>query len=417
MIAWPAAAQQPLTPADRQVAMATVWSEARYNFAWWDRVRSDWDSAFRANLPGATTRNSDAQFLRALRRFTALLGDAQTTVTAPPLAGRLGRVPIELRGVAGRALVMDYVENNEMRIVRPERLAEVVAVQGIPAEQWIRDSVLPEIGAAGPEHRWRLAVAAMLDGERSTAVHVQIRLPDGAIRGASLTRSIAGDARWPFEPPPVEVERRRDGIVVVRLNSFADPSVVDRFDRALPNFERVRGLVIDLRENGGGDSENGYQILARLIERPFVTVARRTPVHRPAQIAAGDMESLMGWTAAPPDTVQPREDRPCYGGRVAVLVSGRTAGAAEDFVVAVRNAGRGPSIGDPTAGAAGRRIALPLPRGWLFHVTVTRHAFPDGTEFVGTGIAPELSAPETVADLQAGRDAALERALEYLKGR
>lgn len=59
-------------------------------------------------------------------------------------------------------------------------------------------------------------------------------------------------------------------------------------------------------------------------------------------------------------------------------------------------------------------MLLPLARGWQFRVTVTRDAFPDGTEFVPAGIAPELPVAVKVEDVLAGRDAALERARAYL---
>src|SRR5574341_618110 len=51
-----AAPGQQLTAADRARAVATVWSEARYNFAYWDRVRADWDSALTAMLALAGAR-------------------------------------------------------------------------------------------------------------------------------------------------------------------------------------------------------------------------------------------------------------------------------------------------------------------------------------------------------------------------
>jgi len=48
---------------------------------------------------------------------------------------------------------------------------------------------------------------------------------------------------------------------------------------------------------------------------------------------------------------------------------------------------------------------------------VRRDAFPDGVEFVGRGIVPEVSVTVTVGDVLAGRDAALEKAREYLGGK
>ena len=53
-------------------------------------------------------------------------------------------------------------------------------------------------------------------------------------------------------------------------------------------------------------------------------------------------------------------------------------------------------IGERTAGATGHRILLPLPGGWRFQVTVTRHAFPDGRDLSPEGIEPDIDAGESL---------------------
>ena len=401
---------QQLSAADRLDAVASLAGHARYNFAAWDRVRADWDSAVRATLVQAVPRQSDLQFLRRLRRLTALLADAGTRVLTPPLANRLARPPLEIRSVEGRPFIIEYLETAEMRIARPERLAEILTVQGISAEAWIRDSVLPETGGASEADRLRRAAAAILDGERGTAVALTLRLPDGSARGASVTRSVPASDRWPFVPPPFEV-LPFDSIVVVRLNSFADPDIVDRFDREFRTRTGIRGLVLDLRANDAGDPETGYQILARLSDRPILTVRRRTPRYEPFALAPVNDDAMIGWAEAPPDTIVPRADRARFPGvPVVLLTSGRTAGAAEDFVAAFRMADRGVVIGERTSGATGHRIVLPLPREWQFQVTVTRHAYPAGEDLPPDGIEPDIKVEESPRALREGADPALERA-------
>src|SRR2546425_1558998 len=214
------AAAQQLSPADRQLIVAKLWAEARTNYAYWDRVHVDWDSALTANLALAAGRPTDRQFFHALRRLVALLGDGESDLRAPgSVRARVARPPIELRAVERRPFIVDYAPNDEMRIARPERLAEVVAVQGIPVETWIRDSVLPEVGGATPIARWERAVARMLEGEKGTALHLQLRLPGGAERGASVTRAVALSDRWPLEHPALEGDTLPGGVAWVRINS------------------------------------------------------------------------------------------------------------------------------------------------------------------------------------------------------
>ncbi len=411
------AAAQQLTIAERQGAVARLWSGARYHFAYWDRVKADWDSAFAASLTAAARPQTDLAFYRQLRRFAALLEHGETAILPEPAGrDRAARPPLEIAAIEGRPFILDYVENDEMRVARPQRLAEIVAVQGVPAERWITDSVLPETPGGRPDARWHRAVRDMLAGARGTALHLLLRNPDGQTRGASVTRSVTLHARWPLRPPALRIDTLPDRSVWIRLNDFDDPDLVKDFDRAFPDFAGVRGLVLDLRANASATPGESHALLARLVSRPFVTVRWRTPQYRAADVGSGNV-SPMTWHWGGPDTIRPRTDRPSYTGPLTALAGAATAGAAEDFLVALRNASRGPVIGEPTAGHAGRAVTLPLTGDWQFAVCATRHSFPDGAEFAETGIAPELLVPTTVTDVLNGRDAPLERAREYLAGR
>ncbi|OLC88815.1 MAG: hypothetical protein AUG85_02730 [Gemmatimonadetes bacterium 13_1_20CM_4_66_11] len=410
-------AAQRLASVDRQLVAAGLWAEARYNYAYWDVVRANWDSALAATVTATEARPApnDLQFFRRLRRWGALLNDGQLDILAPAaIANRIARPPLALRSIERRPFIMDYVVNDEMRVARPERLAEILAVQGIPAAVWIRDSVLPEITATNEASRWERGVAQMLDGERGTALHLLLRLPGGAERGASVTRTLALTARSSLDRAALEADTLPDGVIWMRVNSFADPDVVSLFDHALGDAAREgprhRGLILDLRETTWTPHERdqGYALLlSRLIDRPFLTAQRRTPRY--------SLDSL-DWASSPPDTIwpPPRRERIAYSGPVVVLCSPRTAGAAEDFVVAFRAGDRGPLIGERTGGSTGQTAVLPVAPGWKIRLTVSRDAFPDGKEFVGTGIAPDIPVDVRVEDVLAGRDAALDRARAYL---
>jgi len=408
---------QRLSATDRAELVARLWSEARYNFAAWDHVRADWDSALGATLRAAAQPQTDFAFWRRLRRLAALLGDVQIAVVPPAaLRSRLARPPLALTSVEQRPLLVDYAENDEMRVARPERLAEIVAVQGIRAEDWIRDSILPEVGGARPTIRWQRAVADMLAGERGTSLHLILKLPGGEERGMSVTRSVSLNDRWPLDGTPLDVDTLPDGVVVVHVRSFGTRDVVEQFDRAFPTFTGLKGLILDLRRATGGRTAQAYEILARLTAQPFSGVLQRTPIYRPAvpAVSGQPTEPGISWDAFPIDTVPPRRDRPSYGGPIAVLSSEATLGAAEDFLIAFRNTGRGVIIGDTSAGSPGEVLERPLIKDWMLRLPVVREAFPDGTDVTGAGVAPELPVEERVDDLLAGRDAALERARSYL---
>src|SRR5689334_7672576 len=103
----PSASAQQLSAVDRARLVATVWSDARYNYAFWDRVHADWDSALDASLLAAAQRQSDLVCFRQLRRFLALLEDGQADLIASgPVRARFARPPMMVRAVEGRPFIM-----------------------------------------------------------------------------------------------------------------------------------------------------------------------------------------------------------------------------------------------------------------------------------------------------------------------
>src|SRR6266540_3590143 len=369
---------QRANPVERQLIAAGLWAEARYNYAYWDAVRANWDSAFAATVTATQARPAptDVQYFHRLRRWGALLNDGQLEILPPSsIANRIARPPLELRSIERRPFIIDY--------------------------------------AANDASRWERAVSRMLEGDRGTALLLVLRLPGGAERGASFTRSVPLAARWPLEHA-LEVDTLPDGAIWLRVTSFADPDVVSQFDRAIGaavgEGPRHRGLIVDLREATWtvDGRDNSYALLSRLIERPFLSARQRMPLYRP------DSTSL--WVNTPSGMIwpPPTHEHAAYTGPVAVLVSPRTAGPAEDFLVAFQAGGRGPTFGESSAGSTGQTVVRTLSGGWQLRVTAARDAFPDGKEFVPTGIAPQIPLAVRVEDVLAGRDAVLDRARAYL---
>src|SRR3989442_3285085 len=129
------------TPVDRQLVAAGVWAEARYNYAYWDAARANWDSAFAATVTYAGERPAptDLQYFHRLRRWGALLNDGQLEILPPPtIANRIARPPLAVRSIERRPFIMDYVAHAARRVARPGRLAELLAGPSIPAAGRVR---------------------------------------------------------------------------------------------------------------------------------------------------------------------------------------------------------------------------------------------------------------------------------------
>ena len=107
-------------------------------------------------------------------------------------------------------------------------------------------------------------------------------------------------------------------------------------------------------------------------------------------------------------------DIPKFEIPVLLLVNSNTFSAAEDFAATFRAAKRGKIIGTPTGGSTGQPIMIDLGFGYMARICARDEWLPDGTEFIGVGIQPDVVVEESESVLF-GNDNVLEEALKQLK--
>lgn len=169
---------------------------------------------------------------------------------------------------------------------------------------------------------------------------------------------------------------------------------------------RLRGLVIDLRINGGGSDELGLRLAARLTDRPYFAYAKRV---------RNDPADATRYTRPQPLYVQPARG-PRYTGPIAVLTGGSTVSAGETFTQALmERPGRTVRIGQPTQGVFSDVLGRTLPNGWEFGLPNEQFLTRTGKTFDGPGIPVDVTTPVfTEEEFGARRDSAFTAALRHL---
>ena len=76
---------------------------------------------------------------------------------------------------------------------------------------------------------------------------------------------------------------------------------------------------------------------------------------------------------------------------------------------------RGKIVGMPDGGSTGQPLMFDLPGGGTARICVKRDGYPDGTDFVGVGVLPDVRVAPTIDDVRHGRDAALTAALATMR--
>jgi len=179
-------------------------------------------------------------------------------------------------------------------------------------------------------------------------------------------------------------------------------------DTAFANTQGWKGLVIDVRINGGGADPYGLAIARRLTATPYTAYVKQ---------ARSDPADASKWTEAQPSVVQP-STRPSFRGPVIELTGVQSISAAETFTQALMD--RKPKIirvGETTQGVFSDVLGRTLPNGWRFGLANERFVT-DGKSFDNVGIAPDVGVESfTPAARATGKDAAVEKALSMLHGR
>ena len=106
-----------------------------------------------------------------------------------------------------------------------------------------------------------------------------------------------------------------------------------------------------------------------------------------------------------------------YGGPVVVLIGEETGSAAEGFAWTMRQDTKARLVGRPTAGALLSSDTVELTGGWKLVLPVQGIWGPDGKDYGDKAVPPHETVPLTRADLCAGRDPDLDRAMKILGAR
>jgi len=169
---------------------------------------------------------------------------------------------------------------------------------------------------------------------------------------------------------------------------------------------QMNGLIIDVRVNTGGADPYCLAIASRLTHAKYLAYSK---------VTRDSLSGPLHFTAPQPAWVDV-STRPGYHGKVVLLIGPDTLSGGETFAMALM--GRKPHVtfvGENTQGVFSDVFGHKLPNGWTFGLPNELYLTRAGKSFDGQGVPPDIRVPVyPKADLESGRDGALEKALEAL---
>ena len=258
---------------------------------------------------------------------------------------------------------------------------EIIAINNTPTQQYVKDR-LKYTSASTDEYRLIRTQSGIFASQTDSTITCGIRRGDDV-----LTLRLPLNCS-PQEPQPqAHYKILNDSVGYIGIESMMY-DVVEEFARAYEQVRHLPYLIIDIRHNGGGNSNNGRLIAEYLVRNPQ------------KHCVGGDI------------TPQPN----AYEGKLFLLTSNYTFSAAESFALDLKESGNATLVGEPTAGDTGC-----LPKNFVskygiaFRIPTREPSLsPKGFPMEGVGIEPHYQIEQTVNDLFDNRDTAIEYILSEL---
>ena len=235
-------------------------------------------------------------------------------------------------------------------------------------------------------------VSELIAGQVDTVVRVTVQR-DGE-------KELAFDVKRAVVQTPMVKYRHIDDLTYIQLKSF-NGNAVSLFKEAVSAAEKAgsKGIILDLRDNYGGDLSILTEIADTLLPEGEIIYAMDRRGNK---------------------ILSKKSSAPCTKLPLAVLTNCNTASASEALAGAIRDFGKGVLIGTKTYGKGIMQTTYPLANAGAFKLTTAKYYLPGGECIHGTGITPQYvislpdgaeSRPYSMTDQE---DTQLQKAIELL---
>lgn len=208
------------------------------------------------------------------------------------------------------------------------------------------------------------AVVSQMKGEEGTTVDIEV-VREGEKEPLQFTVT-----RENIIVQTVEYEKLKNDIGYIAISAF-DEVTSKQFCDAVDDLEEqgINGLVIDLRNNGGGVLDTAVEMLDRLLPEGIVTFTKDKNGEG-KEYTSSNAQSF---------------DKP-----LAVLINESSASASELFAGAIQDYEAGTIVGNTSYGKGIVQSVIPLSDGSAIKLTSSKYYTPKGRNIHGDGIKPDV---------------------------
>jgi carboxyl-terminal processing protease len=390
----------------RREALDVVWNTI--NDRYYDPKLNgvDWKAARTRYEPQLAAAASDDQYWELLDKMAGELKDSHTRVESPKQVA-------QQKAQESHSLGLSFIESADQLLltgVHAESDAwwagvragmTIKTIDGKPALAHYRELVAAARESSTPWARTRGALRKIVGGDVGTKSAMTFVRTDGSEINVTM-------ARRKFRAAPDMTHRvLPSGFGYVRFSSF-NYSLQSGIIDAIDSLKDTPGLILDLRNNGGGAADMAAKIMERFFADDQKGVKLLTRTGKPVSIFFIDVMKLE------PELKGVKEK--AYTRPLVILTNNSSASASEVVSGALQDGGRATIIGQRTCGCLlGFLGYADLPGGGQMAYSELGFVTRSGKRIEGEGVIPDMEVKLDVQDYVLNRDRVLEAAEKFLK--
>jgi peptidase S41-like protein/tricorn protease-like protein len=177
-------------------------------------------------------------------------------------------------------------------------------------------------------------------------------------------------------------------------------------DKISRDFTSLDGIIIDIRNNPGGDDSTAIKIINRFCDRKRIAFRRKTKIG-PAE---SDFTTLKSWHIEPQGEAQ-------FTGPIVLLTCDSVFSGGEVFALAIKQLPYVTLIGNRTNGIFSYQLEKKLPNGWRYCLSYQKYFSAEMVCYEGKGVPADIRLLNRKTDIIHGIDPLITRAIKVLKSK
>lgn len=415
-----------LSATEKILGLSRLWEGVKTNFVYYDQLKFNWDSLYSVSIQKILDTKDSYSYIREMERIVASLKDGHTYMVhniTPDMENIIKPAPFTTKFIDGKVFV-DKVWSSELISKGVRRGVEIIAVDNINVIKYGEEV----LGQYVPSSTQQWIDYKVFNNYELTKNKCTLPLKvDFLDDGKKFALNIEKNKKWDIEAKErhsgksemndyltLEYTTLTSNIGLLTIRDFMNDSFIKSFDSIYPLILKSSALIIDLRDNGGGRSDNADYILTHLTSKPIKTCSWSSRLYIPAHASWNYPPE---WYTSSSEYLQPVDKKKAYDKPVIILVNSGTFSSSEDFCVKFRGMKRGKLIGTTTGGSTGNGVHITLIDGVVeANICSKKDISPDGVAFVGVGVIPDVEIKETIESFMEKKDIVLEKAtIELLR--